>query len=83
MLFYHFFSVAFYSIWILLVYGKPPVQGEKRRQGKASWAEVPGLLLFSGQVVSFRRAMGSSVLMSQFWTACVVLLPVIWTEFRL
>lgn len=58
MLFYHFFSVAFYSIWILLVYGKPPAQGEKRRQGKASWTEVPGLLLFSGQVVSLCSSEG-------------------------
>ncbi|ORY27866.1 squalene epoxidase-domain-containing protein [Naematelia encephala] len=65
-LFYHFFSVAFYSIYILLKDGPPPRSGEKVI--KPSWIEVPGLLLFSIRV---------------FWTACIVLLPVIWTEFKL
>ena len=31
MLAYHFFSVAFYSIYILFAYGVPPTQGQKSR----------------------------------------------------
>jgi len=66
LLFYHFFSVAFYSIYILLTQGMPPAPGTKG--AKPGWTEVPGLVLFSGRV---------------FWTACVVLLPMIWTEFKI
>lgn len=50
LLFYHFFSVAFYSIYILLTQGMPPKPGSKAVV--PSWAEVPGLLLFSVRVVS-------------------------------
>lgn len=66
MLFYHFFSVAFYSIYILFTTGRPPAHGEKAV--KPSIADIPGLALFSCKV---------------FYTACVVLLPMIFTEFRL
>ena len=50
MLFYHFFCVAFYSIWILLSQGKPDARGEITK--KRSLSEVPGLMLFSVKVVS-------------------------------
>jgi squalene monooxygenase len=65
-LFYHFFSVAFYSIYILFSQGVPAPKGQVRVA--PSWLEVPGLFLFSFKV---------------FWTACVVFLPVMYSEFRI
>lgn len=62
-LFYHFFRVAFYSIWILFT---EPVCTAKYPKGRKPqvW-EYPALSVKSVQV---------------FWTACVVLLPVLWSE---
>jgi squalene monooxygenase len=51
MLFYHFFSVAFYSIYILLTSGPPAIPGQKK-SGPPGWIELPGLMLFSIKVVS-------------------------------
>jgi squalene monooxygenase len=51
MLFYHFFSVAFYSIYILLTSGPPASLGGKK-SGPPGWIELPGLMLFSIKVVS-------------------------------
>ncbi|KAH8089345.1 squalene epoxidase-domain-containing protein [Filobasidium floriforme] len=62
LLFYHFFSVAFYSIYILFT------RGESSKGSKPGFGDYPALMVRSGQV---------------FWTACVVLLPVIWSEVRL
>jgi len=59
LLFYHFFSVAFYSIYVLFTM---PLSGQKSAPGPLEW---PGLVLRSASV---------------FWTACVVLLPVIYRE---
>ncbi|KAJ9114669.1 hypothetical protein QFC22_005545 [Naganishia vaughanmartiniae] len=59
LLFYHFFAVAFYSLWLLFT---QPF-GERKHAPYVS--EYPGLVVQSAQV---------------FWAACVVLLPVIWSE---
>ncbi|WWC70525.1 uncharacterized protein I206_104476 [Kwoniella pini CBS 10737] len=70
MLFYHFFSVAFYSIFLLLVRG-PPNSSLRTTNGALNPLMVlltlPLNLIYSIKV---------------FWTACVVLLPVIYTEFK-
>ncbi|KAG0225916.1 squalene epoxidase-domain-containing protein [Mortierella sp. GBAus27b] len=53
-LIYHFYRVAFHSIWLLF-------------HDAESWAQFPTLAL---------RAIAI------FWTACVVFLPLLWTECR-
>ncbi|WWC62297.1 uncharacterized protein I303_104893 [Kwoniella dejecticola CBS 10117] len=76
MLFYHFFSVAFYSIFLLLIKGPPgsSFRSNGKDSGKGSTLNplmvvltLPLNLIYSIKV---------------FWTACVVLLPVIYTEFK-
>jgi hypothetical protein len=57
MLFYHFFSVAFYSIYILLTSGPPAGVGEKK-SGPPGWLELPGLMIFSVKVVSDTSVLG-------------------------
>lgn len=65
LLFYHFFSVALYSIYVLFVDPhKDPLTGQMR---------TPGLLDYPGLVVRS---------IAVFYTACVVLLPVVFTEMR-
>ena len=60
LLFYHFFSVAFYSIYTLFT--QPTfVTGGK----------TPGLAQYPGLTIRSVRV---------FWAACVVLLPVLWSE---
>ena len=63
LLFYHFFRVAFYSIYILFT--EPIRTAEYPKGRKPSLAEYPALSVKAVQV---------------FWTACVVLLPVLWSE---
>ncbi|BGP44071.1 Squalene epoxidase [Rhodotorula kratochvilovae] len=59
-LFYHFFRVAFYSIYCLFTLPSLSSSGDKPQL----W-QYPALTLKSVRV---------------FWTACVVLLPVLWSE---
>jgi len=66
LLFYHFFAVAFYSIYLLFKRG-PPSHGEEK-------SVAPGVLDYPSLMLLSVRT---------FWTACVVLLPVIWTEFKI
>jgi squalene monooxygenase len=65
LLFYHFFSVAIYSIYVMFAHPrKDPSTGQMRRP---SVLQYPGLVMRSFAV---------------FYTACVVLLPVVFTEMR-
>ncbi|KAL7424333.1 Squalene epoxidase [Cryptotrichosporon argae] len=66
-LFYHFFSVALYTIYILFTQGPPPRAGEKRAR-PPSWSDVPHLAYSAVHV---------------FYTACVVFLPVMASEFKI
>lgn len=50
-LFYHFFMVAFYSIFLLIRDG-PPSTAPDGEQKKVGWAQRPGLALYSVKVVS-------------------------------
>ncbi|GAA6024954.1 hypothetical protein JCM10207_001445, partial [Rhodosporidiobolus poonsookiae] len=61
LLFYHFFRVAFYSIFCLFTTPSPFSPPGK----KPSVVQYPQLAIRSVRV---------------FWTACVVLLPVLWSE---
>ncbi|KAK6908404.1 squalene monooxygenase [Kwoniella mangroviensis CBS 8886] len=72
MLFYHFFSVAFYSIFLLLIKGPP---NSSLRSTKSNVVLNPLLVLLT-------LPLNLIYSIKVFWTACVVLLPVIYTEFR-
>ncbi|KAH7884061.1 squalene epoxidase-domain-containing protein [Phlebopus sp. FC_14] len=70
LLFYHFFYVAFYSIWVMFLHPRPvnlPVNGDKIVLERPPIWEYPFLT-----VKSFRV----------FWTACVVFGPLLWSEIR-
>ena len=58
LLFYHFFSVAFYSIYILFT------RGESSKGSKPGFGDYPALMLRSGQVVSPRHCTDIG------WTRC-------------
>ncbi|EIW85971.1 squalene epoxidase [Coniophora puteana RWD-64-598 SS2] len=66
---YHFFSVAFYAIWVMFTHPRPVGASslEKPVLVAPSVLEYPGLFLKSFQV---------------FWTACIVFGPLLWTEIR-
>ncbi|TFK37464.1 squalene epoxidase [Crucibulum laeve] len=69
LLFSHFFSVAFYSIWVMFTH---PRQIGASQDGKPVYAtarldQYPFLFIKSVQV---------------FWTACVVFGPLLWSEIR-
>jgi hypothetical protein len=49
-LFYHFFMVAFYSMFLLVRDGIPPAPGREKRS--VGWVQRPGLALYSVKVVS-------------------------------
>ncbi|GAA5876210.1 hypothetical protein JCM8547_003738 [Rhodosporidiobolus lusitaniae] len=65
LLFYHFFRVAFYSIWCMFTQPSSFSTSSSSKPGKPGVAQYPALVLKSFRV---------------FWTACVVLLPVLWSE---
>jgi len=73
---YHFFSVAFYSIYVLFtqprlrvpqIVDSSSVDATKLVMSSPSWDEYPFLLLRS---------------IAAIWTAAVVFLPLVWTEIR-
>ncbi|KAF8075287.1 squalene epoxidase-domain-containing protein [Lyophyllum atratum] len=65
----HFFSVAFYSIWVMFTHPQPtrPLDGGKPVYTVARIYEYPALFLKALRV---------------FWTACVVFGPLLWSEIR-
>ncbi|KAL4061679.1 squalene epoxidase-domain-containing protein [Scleroderma yunnanense] len=67
---YHFFYVAFYSIWVMFMHPHPipnPANPDKPRMVVPNIGEYPWLMVKSVRV---------------FWTACVVFGPLLWTEIR-
>ncbi|KAG8920129.1 Squalene epoxidase [Tulasnella sp. 418] len=66
---YHFFSVAFYSIWALFTHPQP-----KRIEGSEKVVmEIPSILDYPNLILRSIAA---------FWTACIVFLPPVWSEIR-
>lgn len=69
LLFYHFFRVAFYSIYLLFTLPRFPRSRDPSsppsKARKPPVADYPALTVQSFKV---------------FWTACVVFLPVLWKE---
>ncbi|CCM03056.1 uncharacterized protein FIBRA_05175 [Fibroporia radiculosa] len=63
----HFFAVAFYAIWVMFTHPRDLRVAEKPVYARPRLDEYPLLLLKCIQV---------------FWTACVVFLPLVWTEIR-
>ncbi|KAH9919255.1 uncharacterized protein B0H18DRAFT_1086705 [Fomitopsis serialis] len=63
----HFFAVALYAIWVMFTHPRRIVVDEKAVYVKPGFEEYPILLLKCIRV---------------FWTACVVFLPLVWTEIR-
>ncbi|KIK70449.1 hypothetical protein GYMLUDRAFT_972370 [Collybiopsis luxurians FD-317 M1] len=67
-LFYHFFSVAFYSIWVMFTHPRPVDRGHgKSTMVAPRFDEYPFLLWKS---------------LAVFWTAIVVFMPLLWSEIR-
>ncbi|KAK2467148.1 hypothetical protein APHAL10511_000697 [Amanita phalloides] len=66
---YHFFSVAFYALWVLFTHPRlvPTSADEKPHLRVPRLHEYPELLVKS---------------MRTFWTACVVFGPLVWSEIR-
>ncbi|KAF5345161.1 hypothetical protein D9758_009649 [Tetrapyrgos nigripes] len=68
-LFYHFFSVAFYSIWVMFTHPRLV----KRRPDEKPRLVTPGIVDYPGLMLK-------SLLV--FWTAIIVFVPLMWTEIR-
>ncbi|KAJ3989060.1 squalene epoxidase [Lentinula detonsa] len=68
-LFYHFFAVAFYSIWVMFTHARLVERGPglKPQLITPSFTDYPFLLIKAILVI---------------WTAVVVFLPLLWTEIR-
>ncbi|KAF8635148.1 hypothetical protein AX15_000526 [Amanita polypyramis BW_CC] len=66
---FHFFSVAFYSIWVLFTHPK----SVSTSPGEKPVLQVPRVYEYPGLFVQSIRT---------FWKACVVFGPLVWTEVR-
>ncbi|EJD41726.1 SE-domain-containing protein [Auricularia subglabra TFB-10046 SS5] len=68
-LFLHFFAVAFYSLWVLFTHPRPVrTSAEGKPVLRRPRPDEWPFLIFRS--------------LSVFWTACVVFLPVMWTEIK-
>ena len=92
LLFHHFFSVAFYSLWVMFTHARPvPSASGKSVLRAPGVGEYPLLavkavrvvspLLFSLPYLWYEHALTLSF-HSQFWTACVVFAPLLWVELK-
>jgi squalene monooxygenase len=85
---YHFFVVAFYSIWVLFTHPRPvpAAKGDKPKLEVARIREYPRLAVKAirtvGASVSAIGFWGLTYCCGQFWTACVVFGPLLWSEIR-
>ncbi|KAJ7293793.1 squalene epoxidase-like protein [Mycena rebaudengoi] len=67
---WHFFSVAFYSIWVLFTHPHPAPGANKKNDEKQRYA-VPSVYQYPYLLFKSVRV---------FWTACVVFGPLLWME---
>ena len=85
---YHFFSVAFYAIWVMFTHARtiPSLQNgsaAKPRSTVPRFDQYPSLAIKSVRVVRLSHSpLKISPECFQFWTACVVFGPLLWTEIR-
>ncbi|KDR80986.1 hypothetical protein GALMADRAFT_241584 [Galerina marginata CBS 339.88] len=76
---YHFFSVAFYSIWVMFTHPSPiphppsSHKGNGHMNGVKPVYSTPSLHQYPALLVKSVRV---------FWTACVVFGPLLWSEIR-
>lgn len=88
MLFRHFFAVAFYSLWVMFTQPQAVLgPDEKLTYVVPGWEAYPYLLFKSLQVVRAVSFLFPSIsrpflTLLQFWTACVVFVPLMWSELR-
>lgn len=86
---YHFFYVAFYSIWVMFIHPAPisteDEDDEKPVYARPSIIQYPALSIKAVRVVSRPLIQAFKFWFlpnKQFWTACVVFGPLLWTEIR-
>ncbi|KAG6915714.1 hypothetical protein DXG01_010272 [Tephrocybe rancida] len=63
---FHFFAVAFYSIWVMFIHPQPPRTPSSKPRAAPLYT-YPSLSLKALRV---------------FWTACIVFGPLVWSEIR-
>jgi len=73
---YHFFSVAFFSIWVMFTHPSP-VASSSKENGHVVGAKpiytTPSVIEYPFLLIKAVRV---------FWTACVVFGPLLWSEIR-
>jgi len=72
---YHFFSVAFYSIWVMFTQGQiiPSIQNGYSNGSVKLHSTIPRFDQYPALLIKSIRVL---------WTACVVFGPLLWTEIR-
>ncbi|KAF8810490.1 squalene epoxidase [Phlegmacium glaucopus] len=72
---YHFFSVAFYAIWVMFTHARtiPPPQTSHSNGSAKPHSTIPRFNQYPALFIKSVRV---------FWTACIVFGPLLWTEIR-